>query len=98
MATVDEASIVIGPEYDASVRGALKSVLAELGAQSTRRDWGMGGSQEVESLDVIIGERHLKIEAETYVGITVTGPVKLIEQIALLVELRRAENDRSRDP
>lgn len=77
-------TIVLGPEYDESLRTRLRGVLASLGAQSGNRAWALGGSQEIESLSVEIGGSSNVIEVETYVGLSISGEASLIDRVAAL--------------
>jgi hypothetical protein len=81
-----QSSVVIGDEFDDSLRGKLAEVLCELGAIPLRGpNQFVVGSQDLEELDVIIDGRSLHIEAETYVGLSISGPTDLVEQVRQLV-------------
>jgi len=80
---------VLGNEYDNQLRRVLMEVLKELGGQVRSKDWGVAGSQEIESLEVEIGGRCILVEAETFIGLSITGENDLIERIAALVKRRR---------
>jgi hypothetical protein len=76
------ASIVLGDEYDAGLRNALHVVLVRAGAVELDKSWVVGGSQEIEIIEVeLIGEK-IRVESETFVGLTIFGPVFLVEKIA----------------
>ena len=77
----DGITIVLGPEWDDALRSSLLDVLRELGATEVSREWGVGGSQEIETLVVKLGDQVLSIEAETYIGLSVTGPRDLVERV-----------------
>jgi hypothetical protein len=81
-------TIVLGDEYDARLRDALRAALVELGARTGDRSWGVGGSQEIQQLDVAIGERTLHVESETYIGLTIRGDAELVDRVADLVKRR----------
>jgi hypothetical protein len=74
--------MILGDEYDEVLRDALRTVLIENGAIGIDKSWGVGGSQEIESVQVRIGEKLITIESETFVGLTVTGAKSVIEKIA----------------
>jgi hypothetical protein len=81
----DEAgkrTAILGPEYDAVTRDALRSVLVDLGVSMQEVSWGVGGSQEIETVIVVLGGRKLTVEAETYVGLSITGDVDLVTAVA----------------
>ena len=89
MSSVDDKRIVLGPEHDQDLRTALRDVLRTLGATSIRHDWGVAGSQEFEELAVDIGKQRVLVEAETYIGLSITGPPDLVDHITKLVNERR---------
>lgn len=43
---------------------------------------GGGGSQEIETLQVLLGGDLLTVEAETFVGLTLTGPKSVVDGLA----------------
>lgn len=73
---------LIGDEFDAGLRDRLMLVLRELEAETITSTWGVGGSQELESLEVKIDGQRVLIEAETYIGLSITGDSALIQKIA----------------
>lgn len=89
MSRVDKA-ICIGDEHDHRLREALMAVLGEMGGITDARTFGVGGSQELETLAVTIGGESVTIEAETYVGLSIRGEKTLVEDIARRVQARMA--------
>lgn len=82
----NQVTVVLGDEFDESLRQKLVDVLRRAGAcQPAKGDRITVGSQDLEELDVTIGGRGLHIEAETYVGLSITGPADLVEQVRRLV-------------
>jgi hypothetical protein len=45
-------TVILGREHDPELRAILVRTLRELGANVTDNAWGVGGSQEVETLQV----------------------------------------------
>ena len=80
--------LVIGREYDKALRHELFEVLTELGAQIEARQWGLGGSQILETAKVSLGRDTLVVEAETYVGLTLAGEARLVDRVAALLAAR----------
>lgn len=80
--------LVLGDEYDNALREVLRAVLENSGAVEIDKSWGVGGSQEIERLVVALGDASISIEAETFVGITISGPKGVVEDIALQVKRR----------
>ena len=79
--------MVLGDEYDDALRTKVMDVLRQLGATSMGPvDRFVAGSQELEELDVAIDGRALRIEAETYVGLSISGPEDLVQLVKDLLE------------
>ena len=82
--------VVLGSEYDDALRSALSECLAELGADVAARQWGLGGSQILETTKVSVGKDVLVIESETYVGLSISGEARLVNRIATKLAARTA--------
>lgn len=78
-------TVTLGTEYDDATREALRSALASLNATSAETTWGVGGSQEIETSEVLVGGSPLTVESETYIGLTITGEEELVDSVAALV-------------
>ena len=81
-------TVVLGNEWDPELWGALKSVITELGGIVTEASWGVGGSQEIESFEVNLGESTIHVESETYIGLSITGEASIVEQIKNSIDER----------
>ncbi|MEI2456433.1 hypothetical protein [Lysobacter firmicutimachus] len=86
--STDQITINFGDEHDDALRDALRAVFIENQAILLDASWGMGGSQQLETLKVRLGEVLVTIESETYIGLTITGPTSTVE---MLVEEARAK-------
>jgi hypothetical protein len=86
--TTQEKTIVLGDEYDERLRAAVLGVLEQLGVSAALHEHGLGGSQELETLTVEIGDKRLVVEAETYVGLSVRGDAALVEKVESMVRER----------
>lgn len=73
--------LILGSEHDESLRQALMDCLAAMGADIAARQWGLGGSQIIDTTKVTIGRDLLVVETETYVGLSVTGESRLVDRI-----------------
>lgn len=80
-----EKTINLGSEHDDDLRRRPKKALEALGASKTDYSWGVVGSQVVETLDVIIGGEKLHIEAETCMGLKVSGQAESVDKVPALV-------------
>lgn len=80
------ASVVLGDEYDDALRARLMAVLKRLGAQVVGGpDTALAGSQEIEVLEVELDGRRLRVEAETYIGLSLSGPDDLVRRVQSLL-------------
>ena len=68
---------------DGEARRRLKRALQKAGARRVGSWWGVGGSQEISRAKFTIGGWRLKVEAETYIGLTVVGDE---EAVAALIQ------------
>jgi len=85
-----QKKVILGNEYDNRLRDVLKNVLIELGGKVRSHDWGVGGSQEMETMEVEINGGVLTIESETYVGLSIVGESSLVDRIFSIVITRKA--------
>ncbi len=72
---------ILASEHDLEAANALLRVLREVGAQEVARDYAVVGSQEINTLRFTLDGLPLSVEAETYVGLSVTGQAKAVETI-----------------
>lgn len=87
MASSDHhATVVLGDEFGDALRAKLLEVLRQLGATPAGpASRSLAGSQDLEEIDVYVKGHMLRVEAETYVGLSITGPVDIVQQIRRLV-------------
>jgi len=80
--------VLLGDEYDDELREVVLDVLREMGALPTSEDWTVGGSQELEARSLEVGDRVIHVEAETYVGLSISGDSSLVRDVAARVRTR----------
>jgi len=78
-------SVTLGSEYDDATFEALRLALASLNATRAGTSWGVGGSQEIGTFEVVVGGSPLTVESETYIGLTITGEEELVDTVTALV-------------
>lgn len=83
--------LILGSEYDDPLRHVVMECLASLGAEVTARQFGLGGSQIIETTKLALGKDLLVVEAETYVGLSLSGPARVVERVATMVAQRTAK-------
>jgi len=81
----ENKSVVLGPEYDDLLRTTLHTVIRRMNGKNISSGWGVGGSQEIDTELVQIGIEQIGIESETYIGLSIHGPSKLVDQIRDMV-------------
>lgn len=74
-------TIRLGNEYDAALRKRLANALKSMSAIIETSQKGLAGSQEVETVRAVIGGKSVLIEAETYMGLSITGDSSLLREI-----------------
>lgn len=90
MSIVNQITIVLGDEFDDDLRADVLDILKSLGGTSSgQNDWGVAGSQEVERITVKLRGKEICVEAETYVGLSITGPDDLVAEIKKMVEAKQ---------
>lgn len=82
----------LGDEFDDALRDMLRIVLLKNQAVAVDKLWGVGGSQEIEVLQVRLGDELVTIESETYIGLTISGEKSLVEKIAKEVNIARGSS------
>lgn len=75
------AQWIVGPEYDASLIAKLGSALRPCHYSVDSKTWGVGGSQELSTWTVSGPNGVLVVEAETYIGLSVTGDPGLVLEL-----------------
>lgn len=80
---------MIGDEYDDELKVRLIEKLKVLGAKLLSSDWSLSGSQEVNSLSVELKGEILDIVSETFVGLSISGPDELVDEVVRAMEVRK---------
>ena len=80
-----ESQVTLGDEFDDELREKLIRVLKDLGATAGDSNRFVAGSQDLEEFDVFIDGQRLHIEAETYVGLTISGSTELLKKVQAMV-------------
>jgi hypothetical protein len=78
-------TVILGDEFDDDLKSRLFEKLKEMGANPVSSDWGIAGSQEIDSLSIRVYDQIIEIESETFVGLSISGPEEIVDEIASLV-------------
>ena len=81
--------MVLGDEFDDELRTDLIEVLRNIGATATQHERAVAGSQELERMAVTLRGNVIIVEAETYIGLSITGYESDLAEIANLIAQRR---------
>jgi len=79
-------TVILGPEYDQHLRVTVMEVMRELDASIESRNWSVAGSQEIETVQAQLYGNAITIEAETYIGLSITGEENMIDEISKRVK------------
>ncbi|MBK1865282.1 hypothetical protein [Taklimakanibacter albus] len=82
-------TIMLGKEYDEELKARLVATLISLGAVHLSSDWAVAGSQELAGFSVSLSGEILKVESETYVGLSIFGPAELVDEIIFAMNARQ---------
>ena len=74
-------TVILGREYDDRLRSSLVKLIREIGGRTLSSTWGVGGSQEIETWVVDLHGDQITFEAETYVGLSVSGEHTVIDDL-----------------
>lgn len=82
----NQVTAVLGDEFDDALRSKLLDALRQIGATNTGpASCFLAGSQNLEESDFYVEGCLLRIEAETYVGISISGPADIVRRIQELI-------------
>jgi hypothetical protein len=80
-----EIKVVLGDEYDEALKSELISVVKKIGGKIVKTDGGVAGSQEFHEAIAEIGNHRVRIESETYVGLSIAGDQATVEKLCHLL-------------
>lgn len=83
--------LILGNEYDEALRHALMDALATLGGNIEAHQWGLGGSQIIQTMKVLLGKDLLVVESETYVGLSLFGEARLVDRVTAMLPKPRTD-------
>jgi len=75
-------TVIFGPEYNETLRTTVIDVMEQLGASVESRNWSVAGSQEIETVQARLADQEIIIEAETYIGLSITGDEDTVNEIS----------------
>jgi hypothetical protein len=75
-------TIVLGDEHDSHLRSILGKVMRDMDAKTLEEKWGVGGSQEVETVKLELRGKIIVLESETYIGLSITGDEHDLDEVA----------------
>jgi len=81
MIDTDEATCILGPEWSSDVVSVLRRAVHALGGTMTQPSHFVAGSQEIITYQLDLPDGRLVAEAETFVGLSISGPAALVHQV-----------------
>ncbi|MBJ7415361.1 MAG: hypothetical protein JHC88_07900 [Niveispirillum sp.] len=83
-----QSTVILGDEFDQALKERLLNVLAGMNALNVAlNECLLAGSQEIQRTVFHVDGRMVTVEAETYIGLQITGPTDLIVRIFDAVRL-----------
>ena len=80
-------TVLLGDEYDDFLFETLINILKSMGAKYKSSLDDIIGSQDISKFIVNLSNEEIIIERETYIGLTITGNKKIINNIVSLIEM-----------
>ena len=80
-------NIVIGNEYDDNLKDALSLALKQMGAKEISKINALVGSQDISIYEFLVKNEIIRVEFETYIGLSLIGPKNLIMEIEENIQL-----------
>jgi hypothetical protein len=75
----------LGSETDDALFERIRGAIRSLQGTVSDPEWALGGSQEITTYTISLPSGVLKLESETYIGITVRGPEFLVLTLSKVV-------------
>jgi len=88
-------TIILGKEHDDRLRSTLVELVKDMGGRTLNKSWGVGGTQEVEIWEVEMNGSEITFEAETYIGLSISGEQEIVDEFASRLTERLRNHDRS---
>jgi hypothetical protein len=74
-------TVEVGAEWDAELLISLRQCVSELRGTMKLVEQAVVGSQDIQVHLIELPSGHVEAKAETYMGLCLTGPVTLVEQL-----------------
>jgi hypothetical protein len=91
MRSIPVKTVVLGSEDDEHLRRNLNEVVLSMGAKQLMHECSLGGSQAFERIEAEVRSRRLYIDARTNAGLSICGPIDLVDEIHGMVKFRLSD-------
>jgi hypothetical protein len=81
----EQVEVSLGSESDSLLLGRLQKTVHAAGGTMSEVSWGVGGSQEITTYEIVLPTGSLIATAETYVGLSIRGPDHLVQEVSRAV-------------
>lgn len=88
MASAPMKTVLLGSENDERLGWILNDVVLRLGGKQRMHEWAVEGSQAFERVEAEVRSSRLFIDAKTNVGLSISGPIELVDEIHTMVKRR----------
>jgi len=78
-------TVLLGSENDEILRQSLNEVVLRLGARQVNHECSVGSYERVEAE---VRSKRLVIDAKTNAGISIFGPIELVDEVHAMVQNR----------
>jgi len=78
--------ILLSENPESGIKIKVERALKALSAKKLDRFWGVGGSQEISQLLVLIDGRELLLQEETYIGLTAMSDEMTLDKFILEID------------
>jgi hypothetical protein len=79
-------TVNLGDEFDKHLELRLNNVLKQLGGVTVSLKRGIAGSQDLTEWKLDVNGQPITVECETYIGLSITGESKLVDDIVAAVQ------------
>ena len=78
----NQITVILGDEYDSALQDRLMDTLRQMGAIPIAPvSRYLAGSQDLQIFEVMLDGKLLRVESETYIGLSLCGPSDLVAKV-----------------
>jgi hypothetical protein len=89
MQTESQSTAELGPEWDEELLVRLRQAVTERCGTMKLTEHGVAGSQDIQMYSIEMPSGSLCAKAETYVGLRLSGPAALVQELVASLKTHR---------